>query len=93
MISVELSHRLAAAMQHEMTPDERGMIVDAVEDPDVVEFADLPGNIQALVRTLEARAMPDFHGVPDIPYPDAEGGEAEANVPSMAEAIMAADPR
>lgn len=90
MIDPELSRRIAAAMQHDMTVDERGAIVDAVIDSDAVELEDLPDDIQALVIALEARPYPNLDAVAPIPYPNEEGGEVTPGEPTMADAILAA---
>ena len=90
MISPELSRRIAAAMQHAMTPDERGDIVDAVDDSDAETLEGLPEDIQALVIALEGRPFPTLEAVGVIPYPTAEGSEDFPEEASMADAILAA---
>lgn len=62
----ELSHRLADALQHRNTPEERITIVEAAEAAEV--FEDLPEVIQALVIQLESRPMPD-PAPADLPAP------------------------
>lgn len=91
-ISPELSHRLADALMHQHTPDERFLITDTVDaDEAIVDFADLPAEIQELVKVMEKRAVPDGSDVPYIPVPDEEGAEVDLNDSTMGDAIMAAE--
>lgn len=91
-ISPELSRRLADALQHEHTPDERFLITDTVDaDETIVDFGDLPEEIQQLVKVLERRAIPDGSDVPYIPYPNEEGAEVNLDDSTMGDAIMAAE--
>ncbi|MET0904308.1 MAG: hypothetical protein ABWZ52_13800 [Acidimicrobiales bacterium] len=93
MIGPELSRRIAAAMQHDMTPEERGVITDALADSDALELNELPEDVAALVEALEKRPYPNLDEVATIPYPTPEGAEWDAAVPTMADAILATPPR